>query len=302
MLRRCCGACLRPRRRAPARPARRAAPRPASPRPRRPGRSASSRPRPFPRARGRGSPRAPTARSPARPRRPWRRARFGRRVAILGDERAQASNAAAERRIAPTLCGSVTWSSTTSGRAGRRRARRRGTGRRAASHSSTSPWCGASRATSRARSAASAYSTGNRRAVRRRARRCLRGSPTACGGCASGFLQRGLDRMAAPQPHRPGARAAAAAPALHPPGASAQCATLCHCSSFRGRLVNSVVDRAGFEPAYACTGRFTVCLASDDFRLFRSVRVTFYVPSALRLAARLSELAGQLSIYLRERP
>ena len=27
-----------------------------------------------------------------------------------------ASNAAAERRIAPTLCGSVTWSSTTSGR------------------------------------------------------------------------------------------------------------------------------------------------------------------------------------------
>jgi hypothetical protein len=28
-----------------------------------------------------------------------------------------ASNAAAERRIAPTLCGSVTWSSTTSGRA-----------------------------------------------------------------------------------------------------------------------------------------------------------------------------------------
>ncbi len=26
-----------------------------------------------------------------------------------------------------------------------------------------------------------------------------------------------------------------------------------------GKLAWKVVDRAGFEPAYACTGRFTVC-------------------------------------------
>ena len=99
---------------------------------------------------------------------------------------AAAPNAAAERRIAPTLCGSVTWSSTTTGAAARRRAPRRGRRRRAGRIRAPAPG-----AAHRARPAARGrrrrpIRPGNRRAARRRARRRLRGSPTACGGCARG--------------------------------------------------------------------------------------------------------------------
>jgi hypothetical protein len=65
-----------------------------------------------------------------------------------------------ERMIAPTLCGSVTWSSTTKGRAGSASSTSERNKSGSMSQSSTKPWCGASRATSRARSAGEAHSTG----------------------------------------------------------------------------------------------------------------------------------------------
>ena len=46
--------------------------------------------------------------------------------------------------------------------------------------------------------------------------------------------------------------------------------------------VSKVVERAGFEPAYACAGRFTVCLEKAEDCHFRRPMYHFCIARLLR--------------------
>jgi hypothetical protein len=135
---------------------------------------------------------------------------------------AQALKAAAERMIAPTLCGSVTWSSTTTGRSRiglehvfkvhvfqRVAFQHQPLVRRVARDQpgKIGGRCPLDREIGRQ------FAVERSNALARRPQLAM---------IAFGVEQRGFHRMAAPQPHRAGAGPARPASALHSSGASAQ--------------------------------------------------------------------------------